>query len=53
MVISYAWNGVRRILRDEGGKSDRLLGVNTLQGFHFAKPMPRDEFELWLARFCH
>ena len=25
MVISYARNGVRRILRDEGGKSDRLL----------------------------
>lgn len=25
-MISYARNGVRRILRDEGGKSDRLLG---------------------------
>jgi diguanylate cyclase (GGDEF)-like protein len=31
----------------------RRLGVNTLQGFHFARPMPRDEFEAWLARFCH
>ncbi len=30
----------------------RMLGVNTLQGFHFAKPMPREEFETWLARFC-
>jgi hypothetical protein len=26
MVISYARNGVSRILRDEEGKSDRLLG---------------------------
>lgn len=26
MVIRYARNEVRRILRDEGGKSDMLLG---------------------------
>ncbi|MFP5381745.1 MAG: putative bifunctional diguanylate cyclase/phosphodiesterase [Gammaproteobacteria bacterium] len=40
---------------EDAGTADklRMLGVNTLQGFHFAKPMPRDEFELWLARFCH
>lgn len=31
----------------------RMLGVDTLQGFHFGKPMPKEEFELWLARFCH
>jgi diguanylate cyclase (GGDEF)-like protein len=25
------------------------LGVNTLQGFHYAKPMPAMEFDVWLA----
>jgi diguanylate cyclase (GGDEF)-like protein/PAS domain S-box-containing protein len=24
------------------------IGVNTLQGFHFAKPMPAEEFDAWL-----
>jgi EAL domain-containing protein (putative c-di-GMP-specific phosphodiesterase class I) len=30
----------------------RALGVDTLQGFHFAKPMPKDECEAWLAAHC-
>jgi diguanylate cyclase (GGDEF)-like protein/PAS domain S-box-containing protein len=25
------------------------IGVNTLQGFHFAKPMPAEEFDAWLS----
>ncbi len=25
------------------------LGVNTLQGFHFAKPMPQADFDTWLT----
>ena len=24
------------------------LGINTLQGFHFAKPMPAADFDVWL-----
>jgi EAL domain-containing protein (putative c-di-GMP-specific phosphodiesterase class I) len=27
----------------------RGLGVNCLQGYHFAKPMPRAAFMTWLA----
>jgi EAL domain-containing protein (putative c-di-GMP-specific phosphodiesterase class I) len=26
------------------------LGVNTLQGFHFARPMPLAEFDTWLRQ---
>jgi EAL domain-containing protein (putative c-di-GMP-specific phosphodiesterase class I) len=26
----------------------RTMGVDRLQGNHFAKPMPRGEFESWL-----
>jgi diguanylate cyclase (GGDEF)-like protein len=27
----------------------RSLGVNCLQGYYFSKPMPRDQFMIWLA----
>ncbi len=29
----------------------RELGVDYLQGYHFAKPMPREDFERWLAQY--
>jgi EAL domain-containing protein (putative c-di-GMP-specific phosphodiesterase class I) len=28
----------------------RAMGVDYLQGFYFAKPMPAHEFEMWLAQ---
>lgn len=27
------------------------LGVDSLQGYHFAKPMPREDFENWLVEY--
>jgi EAL domain-containing protein (putative c-di-GMP-specific phosphodiesterase class I) len=27
----------------------KTLGADYLQGYHFAKPMPRAEFEAWLC----
>lgn len=31
----------------------RELGVDSLQGFHFARPMPAEEFEQWLKNQPH
>ena len=28
----------------------KSMGVDYLQGYYFAKPMPRDEFDVWLKR---
>ena len=35
---------------EEAAARLRELGVDYLQGYHFAKPMPREEFELWLTQ---
>jgi diguanylate cyclase (GGDEF)-like protein len=31
----------------------RTLGVDYLQGYHFARPMPKDDFDRWLAERPH
>ena len=31
----------------------RTLGVDYLQGDHFARPMPKDDFDRWLAEWPH
>lgn len=35
---------------EEAANKLRELGVDYLQGYYFAKPMPADEFGLWLAK---
>ncbi|MBU1690906.1 MAG: EAL domain-containing protein, partial [Gammaproteobacteria bacterium] len=35
---------------EEAATRLRELGVDYLQGYHFAKPMPREDFERWLAQ---
>lgn len=35
---------------EEAAARLRELGVDYLQGYHFAKPMPREDFERWLAQ---
>jgi len=35
---------------EEAAARLRELGVDFLQGYHFAKPMPREDFERWLAQ---
>ncbi len=35
---------------EEAATKLRELGVDYLQGYHFAKPMPREDFERWLAQ---
>jgi diguanylate cyclase (GGDEF)-like protein len=57
-IISLAHTlGLRTIAEgvEDEASADKLraLGVDTLQGYHFAKPMPKDEFEMWLAAHCH
>ena len=29
----------------------RELGADILQGYHFAKPMPRTDFSAWIERY--
>ena len=35
---------------EEAAARLRELGVDYLQGYYFAKPMPREDFERWLAQ---
>ena len=56
-IISLAQTlGLRTIaegVEDEASANKlRALGVDTLQGYHFAMPMPKDECEAWLAAHC-